>query len=136
MKLSKIEKANAAIEGGSWIKSPVLPGVRHHVKGMACVEAQELRSKLIAQIPRAERLNGLSKMAEDAIELEILSQVIWLGSEGLTDDDKHPIILDTPEKRVALLDNPDLMLLRSDVRAASMLAGGAELGEAELDAKN
>jgi hypothetical protein len=135
VKLSQIKKASAAIEGGSWVKSPIFPGVRHRVKGMSCRDAQALRTKRISEIPRAERIGGLSKAHEDEIELHILSEVIWLDSEGLCDDDDRPIVLSL-ERRRELLANPDLSLLRNDVIAASTRAGEVELAEAELDAKN
>lgn len=135
MKLSQIKKATAAMEGGSWVRSPVLPGVRHRVKSMHCRDAQALRTKLVTEIPRAERIDGLSKPAEDEVELRILSEVIWIESEGLRDDDDMPIVL-TLEKRRELLADVELAVLRNDVLAASTRVGEAELAEGERDAKN
>lgn len=135
MKLSHIRKATAAMEGGAWVKSPVLPGVRHRLKALNCRDAQQLRAKLIAEIPRAERIDGLSQAAEDEIELRILSEVIWIDSEGLRDDDDMPIVVSL-ERRRALLTDPQLGVLRNDILTASTRVGEAELAEGERDAKN
>lgn len=135
MKLSHIKKATAAMEGGSWVKSKVLPGVRHRLKALNCRDAQALRAKLIAEIPRAERIDGLSQAAEDEIELRILSEVIWIDSEGLSDDDAMPIVVSL-EKRRELLADPELTVLRNDILTASTRVGEAELAEGERNAKN
>lgn len=135
MKLSSIKSANAAMEVGAWVKSPVLPGVRHRVKSTVCRDSQALRAKLIAEIPRAERIDGLSKAAEDNIELRILAEVIWIDSEGLRDDDDMPISI-TLEKRRELLADPELAVLRNDILNAASRVGETELAEGEKSAKN
>lgn len=135
MKLSQLKAARAAIETGARVKSPTLPGVWHNVRGLSCAAARDLRERLIDDIPRAERLNGLAKKDADRIDAQVLAETIWLGVEGLDDDAKNAIVL-TPERALELLSNPDYELLRHDVRAAASLVGEEQLADRENDAKN
>jgi hypothetical protein len=135
MKLSQIRAAKAAIETGARVKSPTFPGVWHRVRGLSCLAARKLREKLVAEIPRAQRLNGLTPDDGDRIEAQILAEVVWLGVEGLTDDAGSAIVV-TPEKARELFADPDCELLRADVRAAAMVVGEEQLADIEADAKN
>jgi hypothetical protein len=135
MKLSQIAKVTAAIEGGRWIRSPLFKGVRHQVKGFNCVAAEEMRVRLIEAIPREERMAGISRERSKEIDDAVIAEVVWLSTEGLTEDDGSAVAI-TPEKKREILANPELALLRDDIVAAARRVGEDELEQAKADAKN
>lgn len=135
MKLSAIPKAQAAIEAGALVKSPTFTGVKHRLKGSTCAAAEALRAKLIDAVPRTERINGLSKERRESVETSVILEVIWISTDGFTNDDGTPIVFDGA-KKLEVLTNPEYNLLRQDIVVAAANVGGEELAAGEDDAKN
>lgn len=132
MKISAIKVDAKKLEGGAWVKTiPGLPGVALKVRSLGNTDARVLRSRLIEEIPRIERLAGLSPAAEDAIVTECLIETVLIDWHGLEGDDGGPLAFDRATARRYLTD-PDYASFRGAVVWAATSLG--ELGTSTLEA--
>ena len=137
MKISALKFNSARIEAGAWVASiPGLPGVAFRVRGIGCTASRDLRARLIAEIPRLERIKGVSAEAQERIETEDLVENILLDWSGIDDDEGGDgVARPLPwSKAVArrYLENPDYAMLRGGVLYAAQVV--ADIGTDELEA--
>lgn len=136
MKLSDIAINAAAIETGRWVSvDHILPGVKFKVRGLANADYRRLRAKLIAGIPRAERVKGVDPMDLDKINIKLLSETILIDWSGIEGDDDAPLAF-SKEKAADLLADPNYAVLHWAVEWAADVVGQDDLAEAEASAKN
>lgn len=132
MKISAIKVDAKKLEGGGWVRPiPGLPGVALKVRGLGNTDYRVMRARLIEEIPRVERLAGLSPAADDAIVTECLIETVLIDWHGLEGDDGAPLDFDKATARLYLTD-PDYAAFRGAV----LWAAGSldELGTSTLEA--
>lgn len=136
MKLSEIAVNAAAIEAGRWVSvAHTLPGVKFKVRGLNNADYRRLQAKLIAEIPRADRIKGLDPEIQDKINLALLIETVLTDWSGLENDDGSPLVW-TKETSAHYLGNPNYSVLRAAVEWAAAVVGEDDLVEAEEAAKN
>lgn len=131
MKISACKVDSKKLEGGAWVKTiPAFPGMALKVRGLGNTEYRVLRARLIEEVPRAERLAGLTPADDDRILTECLIETVLVDWRGLEDDDGNPLAFDKAVSRRYLTD-PDY----TSFRGAVLWAAGAldELGTATLE---
>ena len=97
---------------------PDLPGIRIKARGTNNSDYRALEAKLVREIPRAERIEGVSPKEQDRIAGQLLSQTVVLDVEGLEDDDNKPLAYTRELGAQLLLDPGRCGLCRLDRRAA------------------
>ena len=136
MKLSDIAVNAAAIELGRWVAiDHILPGVRLKVRGLENTDYRRLRNKLIAEIPRAERLKGVDTLMLEKINAQLLADTILVGWEGIEGDDDLALPF-TKEKASQIINDPSFVVFRNAVEWAAGVVGEDDLVESEAAAKN
>jgi hypothetical protein len=136
LKLSDIAINAAAIEAGRWVSvGHILPGVKFKVRGIDNADYRRLRAKLIAEIPRAERVKGVDPVELDKINVKLLTETVLLDWSGIEGDDDAPLDF-SKEKAAELLADPNYAVLRSAIEWAAGVVGEDDLAEAEAAAKN
>ena len=136
MKLSSIKINGKAIEEGAWIDGiPELEGVRFRVRGMNNTAHRRLQAKLIREIPRERRLNGIDPADADAVDAECLARTVLLDWDGVDDDEGKPIVYD-PEIGLLYLSDPDYLALRNGVLFAAAMVTSAKAEDQRIDAGN
>jgi hypothetical protein len=93
MKLSAIKVSPTLAEQGSWVDGiPDLPGIRIKARGANNSDYRVLESKLVRDIPRADRPEGLKPSEHDRIMGTLLLDTVVIDVDGLTEDDgKTPV---------------------------------------------
>lgn len=136
MKLSDIAVNADAIELGRWVPiGHILPGVRLKVRGLENTDYRRLRNKLIAEIPRAERLKGVDTLMLEKINAQLLADTILVGWEGIEGDDDLALPF-TKEKASQIINDPSFVVFRNAVEWAAGVVGEDDLVESEAAAKN
>ena len=91
MKLSAMKIDPALSEQGDWVENiPDLPGIRIKARGTNNSDYRALEAKLVREIPRAERIEGVSPKEQDRIAGRLLLETVVLDVDGLEDDDNKP----------------------------------------------
>src|SRR5262252_734052 len=73
----------ALTEQGDWVENiPDLPGIRIKARGTNNSDYRALEAKLVREIPRAERIEGVSPKEQDRIAGQLLLQTVVLNVEG------------------------------------------------------
>ena len=136
MKLSDIAVNADAIELGRWVPiGHILPGVRLKVRGLENTDYRRLRNKLIADIPRAERLKGVDTLTLEKINAQLLADTILVGWEGIEDEDDR-LLPFTREKASQIINDPAFIVFRNAVEWAAGVVGEDDLVESEAASKN
>jgi hypothetical protein len=92
MKLSAMKVDPALSEQGDWVDNiPDLPGIRIKARGSNNSDYRALEAKLVREIPRAERIEGVSPKEQDRIAGQLLLQTVVLDVESLEGDDGQPL---------------------------------------------
>ncbi|MBV9460328.1 MAG: hypothetical protein JO141_22860, partial [Bradyrhizobium sp.] len=79
MKLSAIKVDSALAEQGDWVENiPDLPGIRIKARGANNADYRLLEAKLVREIPRADRLEGVSAADQDRIAGRLLLETVVL----------------------------------------------------------
>jgi hypothetical protein len=136
MKLREIAVNAEAIEVGRWVPvDHILPGVRLKVRGLDNTDCRRLRNKLVAEVPRVERIKGLDTATADAINAQLLAETVLVGWAGLEDEDGSPLPI-TKARALEILSDPSLIAFRNAVEWAAGVVGEDEIAEAEDASKN
>ena len=79
MKLSAMKIDPALSEQGDWVENiPDLPGIRIKARGTNNSDYRALEAKLVREIPRAERIEGVSPKEQDRIAGQLLLETVVL----------------------------------------------------------
>lgn len=136
MKLSSIKINGRAIEEGAWVNQiPQLPGVRLKVRGLGNRDYRRFEAKLIREIPREARIDGLDPADADAIEARCLAETVLIDWDGIEGDDGAPQRL-TPEIALGYLQDPDYLVLRNAVVYAASIVASTKAADETADAGN
>jgi hypothetical protein len=135
MKLSAIKIDPALSEQGDWVENiPDLPGIRIKARGNNS-DYRALEAKLVREIPRAERIEGVSPKEQDRIASQLLLQTVVLDVEGLEDDDGKPLAY-TRELGAQLLLDPEFRVFQAGAAYAGAIVAQRRKADEKLDAKN
>src|SRR3954453_22534202 len=86
--LSATKVDSALIEQGDWVDNiPDLPGVRIKARGTNNADYRILEGRLVREIPRMQRVEGVAPADQDRIAGRLLLETVVLDVEGLTEDD-------------------------------------------------
>jgi hypothetical protein len=137
MKLSAIKVNSALAEQGSWVDGiPDLPGIRIKARGANNSDYRVLEAKLIREIPRADRLEGLKPADQDRIMGTLLLETVVIDVEGLTEDDGETPIAYNREVGQKLLLDPDFRVFRAGAAYAGAIVADRRAADQEIEAKN
>ena len=127
----------ALAEQGSWVDSiRDLPGIRIKARGANNSDYRLLEAKLIREIPRADRLEGLKPADQDRIMGTLLLETVVIDVEGLTeDDDKTPVRYSRELGQKLLLD-PDYRVFRAGAAYAGAIVADRRAADQEIEVKN
>jgi hypothetical protein len=137
MKLSAIKVNSALAEQGDWVDNiPDLPGIRIKARGTNNVDYRILEGKLVREIPRADRLEGVSPADQDRIASTLLLETVVLDVAGLTEDDEKTPLKYTKELGQELLFNPDFKVFQAGAAYAGSIVAQRRLVVSEIEVKN
>ena len=136
MKLSAIKIDPALTEQGDWVEDiPDLPGIRIKARGTNNSDYRALEAKLVREIPRAERIEGVPPKEQDRIAGQLLLQTVVLDVEGLEDDDGKTLAY-TRELGATLLLDPEFRVFQAGAPYAGAIVAQRRKADEKLDAKN
>jgi hypothetical protein len=137
MKISDLKVDSALAEQGDWVENiPDLPGIRIKARGTNNKDYRILEAKLVREIPRADRAEGVSPADQDRIAGTLLLETVVLDVFGLTEDDGTTPITYRKELGRQLLLNPDFKVFQAGAAyAGSIIAQRRKVDEA-VEAKN
>ncbi|XUM25114.1 phage tail assembly chaperone (plasmid) [Bradyrhizobium oligotrophicum S58] len=134
MKLSDIAVNPALIEQGDWVEDlPDMPGIRIKARGLGNSDYRKLEAKLIRQVPRALRIEGLAPKDQDRIMGRLLLETVVLDVQGL-EDDSGPITYTRALGEKLLLD-PEFARFRAAAATAAEIVAGRQKAATDADAK-
>ena len=137
MKLSAIKVNSALAEQGSRVDSiPDLPGIRIKARGANNSDYRVLEAKLIREIPRADRLEGLRPADQDRIMGTLLLETVVIGVEGLTEEDGETPVTYNRELAQKLLLDPDYRVFRAGAAYAGAIVADRRAADQEIEVKN
>ena len=126
----------ALSEQGDWVENiPDLPGIRIKARGTNNSDYRALEAKLVREIPRAERIEGVPPKEQDRIAGQLLLQTVVLDVEGLEDDDGAPLRY-TRELGAKLLLDPEFRVFQAGAAYAGAIVAQRRKADEKLDAKN
>jgi hypothetical protein len=137
MKLSDIKVDPKLIEQGDWVDDiPELPGIRIKARGANNSDYRLLEAKLVRQIPRAKRAEGVSPADQDRIAGQLLLETVVLDVDGLTEDDgETPIKYTRPLGEKLLLD-PEFRVFQAGAAYAGAIVAQRRTVDEATEAKN
>jgi hypothetical protein len=136
MRLSEIAVNAQAIEVGRWVPvDHILPGVRLKVRGIDNTDCRRLRNKLVAEVPRVERIKGIDTAKADAINARLLAETVLVDWSGLEDEDGKPLAFSKATALEILID-PAFVVFRNAVEWAAGVVGEDDIVEIEDASKN
>ena len=136
MKLSAIKIDPALTEQGDWVENiPDLPGIRIKARGTNNSDYRALEARLVREIPRAERIEGVSPKEQDRIAGQLLLQTVVLDVEGIEDDDGKPLAY-TRELGAKLLLDPEFRVFQAGAAYAGAIVAQRRKADEGADAKN
>jgi hypothetical protein len=137
MKLSAIAVNSAVIEQGDWVENiPDLPGIRIKARGTGNADYRLLEGKLLREIPRGQRVSGLSVADQDRITVKLLVETVVLDIDGMTEDDDVTPIKYTKDLGAKWLSDPDYRVLLQAAAFAGASVAERRKADEVLDAKN
>jgi hypothetical protein len=126
----------ALSEQGDWVENiPDLPGIRIKARGSNNSDYRALEAKLVREIPRAERIEGVSPKEQDRIAGQLLLQTVVLDVEGLEEEDGTPIKY-TRELGAKLLLDPEFRVFQAGAAYAGAIVAQRRKADEKLDTKN
>jgi hypothetical protein len=136
MKLSAIKIDSALAEQGDWVDGiPDLPGIRIKARGTNNVDYRILEGKMVREIPRTQRVEGVSPEDQDRIAGKLLLETVVLDVEGLTDDNDQPIKY-TKELGATLLLDPDFKVFQAGAAYAGSVVAQRRKADGAAEVKN
>jgi hypothetical protein len=136
MKLSAMKIDPALSEQGDWVENiPDLPGIRIKARGTNSSDYRALEAKLVREIPRAERIEGVSPKEQDRIAGQLLLQTVALDVGGLEDDDCKPLTY-TRDLGAKLLLDLEFRVFQGRAAYAGSIVAQRRKGDEKLDKKN
>ena len=136
MKLSSLKVDSALIEQGDWVDGiPELPGVRIKARGTNNRDYRLLEAKLVREIPRAARVEGVAPEDQDRIAGTLLLETIVLDVQGLTDENDAPLPWSRELAEKMLLD-PDYRVFQAGAAYAGSIVAQRRKADAEIEIKN
>lgn len=136
MKLSERKIDPAKREDGAWVKDiPEWDDLRLKVRGTGNKDWAKREQALIQAVPRARRVNGLSRDDRDRINAALLLDHALIDWRGLEDDEGKPELY-SKELAKKYLTQPEYEPFRDAVNWAASVVAERGLAEIEADAKN
>jgi len=137
MKLSATKVDSALIEQGDWVENiPDLPGIRIKARGTNNADYRMLEGKLVREIPRAQRVEGVSPEDQDRIAGRLLLETVVLDIDGITEDDDVTPIKYTRELGAKLFLDPDYRVWAAGAAYAGSVVAQRRKASAETETKN
>ncbi len=137
MKLSSIRVDSALIEQGDWVDGiPDLTGVRILARGVNNADYRLLEGKMVREIPRSQRSEGVSPADQDKIAGKLLLETVVLDVEGLTEDDGVTPIKYTKDLGAKLLLDPDFRVFQAGAAYAGAVVAQRRKADEEVEVKN
>jgi hypothetical protein len=137
MKLSAIKVDSALIEQGDWVDGiPDLPGIRIKARGTNNVDYRILEGKMVREIPRTQRAEGVTPDHQDRIAGRLLLETVVLDVEGLTEDDGVTPIKYTKELGAKLLLDPDFRVFQAGAAYAGSVVAQRRKADEAAEVKN
>jgi hypothetical protein len=137
MKLSALKVDSALAEQGDWVENiPDLPGIRIKARGTNNKDYRILEGKLVREIPRTERAEGVSPEDQDRIAGRLLLETVVLDVEGLTEDDGETSIRYTKELGAKLLLDPDFKVFQAGAAYAGSVVAQRRKAVEATETKN
>jgi hypothetical protein len=137
MKLSAMKVDSALIEQGDWVDGiPDLPGIRIKARGTNNVDYRILEGKMVREIPRTQRAEGVSPEDQDRIAGKLLLETVVLDVEGLTEDDGVTPIQYTKEIGKKLLLDPDFRVFQAGAAYAASIVAQRRKADEAAEVKN
>jgi hypothetical protein len=137
MKLSSLKVDPMLTERGDWVGNiPNLPGIRIKARGTNNTDYRKMEAQLVREIPKADRLEGVSPQDQDRIAGTLLLKTVVLDVEGLTEDDGTTPIKYTAELGAALLLDPQYREFQAGAAYAGGIVAQRATAATEEDAKN
>lgn len=123
-------------ENGDWVdKIPDFPGLRLRVRGAGNKDWRKLRDKLIADIPRHKRIDGITAEDGDKVTATLLVETSLLDWDGLEDDDGKPLPFSKAQAS-EYLNNPEYEGFRNACLWAAGVVAERWRQDVETAAKN
>lgn len=137
MKLSAIKVNSALIEQGDWVDGiPDLPGIRIKARGTNNVDYRILEGKLVREIPRSDRVEGVAPAEQDRIAGRLLLETVVIDVEGLTEDDGTTPIKYSREVGEQLLLDPDFRVFQAGAAYAGSVVAARRKADEAIEVKN
>lgn len=123
-------------EHGDWVKDiPEWPGLRLKTRGIGNKDWRVMRDKLIGDIPRHKRVNGISPEDTDRINATLLAETALIDWEGPEDDEGKPLAFSRAQALEYLL-NPEYERFRDACMWAAAVVAERWRLETETAVKN
>ena len=110
-------------------------GIRIKARGTNNSDYRALEANLVREIPRAERIEGVSPKEQDRIAGQLLLETVVLDVEGLEDDDNKPLAY-TRELGAQLLLDPEFRVFQAGAAYAGLIVAQRRKADEKLDTKN
>ncbi|KGT75792.1 hypothetical protein MA20_31855 [Bradyrhizobium japonicum] len=137
MKLSAIKVDSKLAEQGDWVDNvPELAGIRLKVRGTHNNDYRVLEAKLTREIPKSDRVDGLSPETQDRIIGTLLLETVLIDVDGLTEDDEVTPVKYTRELGSQMLLDPDFRKFRDGVAWAADIVANRRKAVEALEVKN
>lgn len=137
MKLSAMQVDSALIEQGAWVDDiPELPGIRIKARGTNNKDYRVLEGKLVREIPRSERIEGVSPVDQDRIAGRLLLETVVVDVEGLTEEDGTTPLPYTRAVGERLLLDPDFRIFQAGAAYAGGVVAQRRKAAQETETKN
>lgn len=99
-------------EQGDWVENiPEWPGLRLKTRGIGNKDWRVMRDKLVGEIPRHKRANGISPEESDRINATLLIETALIDWEG-PEDDEGKALPYSKAQAAEYLNNPELEKFR------------------------
>jgi hypothetical protein len=137
MKLSATRVDSALIEQGDWVENiPDLPGIRIKARGTNNAAYRLLEGRLVREIPRTQRAEGVSPEDQDRIAGRLLLETVVLDIDGITEEDEVTPVKYTRELGAQLFLDPDYRVWAAGAAYAGSVVAQRRKTTAEAETKN
>lgn len=137
MKLSSIKVDSKLAEQGDWVDNvPELSGIRLKVRGAHNNDYRVLEAKLTREIPKGDRVDGLSPETQDRIIGTLLLETVLIDVDGLTEEDGTTPVKYSHALGEQLLLDPDFRKFRDGVAWAADIVASRRKAVEALEVKN
>jgi hypothetical protein len=137
MKISDLKVDSALAEQGDWVENiPDLPGIRIKARGTNNKDYRILEAKLVREIPRTERAEGVLPADQDRIAGTLLLETVVLDVQGVTEDDGTTPIRYSKELGRQLLLDPDFKVFQAGAAYAGSIIAQRRKADEAVETKN